>query len=109
MSLHDDLILVENKVACPTLGLGGENSSWRLKTKKQKGGLCSCCSDSVNLTSRPALCWGKKHGPTQEATRFKTILKETKLEALPQGHPPRIAQLGDGQRLADTREPHTSS
>ena len=45
----------------------------------------------------------------QGATRFKTILKEMKLEALPQGRPPRIAQLGDGKRLADTREPHTSS
>lgn len=109
MPLHEDLILVENKVACPTLDLGGENSSWRLKTEKQKGGLCSCCSDSVNLTSRPALCWGKKHGPTQEATRFKTILKETKPEALPQGRPPQVAQLSDGKRLADTREPHTPS
>lgn len=36
MSLHDDLILVENKVACPTLGLGGKKFILEIKNQEAK-------------------------------------------------------------------------
>ena len=99
MSLDDDLIHVENKAACPTLGLRGENSSWEIKNQEAKRWSAPTLLRFSKLYVKSCSLPGEEaYGPTQEATCFQTILKETSPRALPQGRPPRIAQLRDGKR-----------